>query len=168
MFSRDKKLTNEQVVEKVLLEKYNSFYRTAISYTHNEADAADIVQEGAYRAIKNCRSLKDPQFASTWVYRIMLNEVYRFVTQKRPDSLDQMDDYQEEGKSDSYEDTDLRRVLDSMDPADKAVIELKYFEELKIKEIAEILGENENTVKSRLYRGLRKLRIDLEAEGYDR
>ena len=168
MFSRDKKLTNEQVVEKVLLEKYNSFYRMAISYTHNEADAADIVQEGAYRAIKNCRSLTDPQFASTWVYRIMLNEVYRFVTQKRPDSLDQMDDYQEEGKSDSYEDTDLRRFLDSMDPADKAVIELKYFEELKIKEIAEILGENENTVKSRLYRGLRKLRIDLEAEGYDR
>ena len=168
MFSRDKKLTNEQVVEKVLLEKYNSFYRMAISYTHNEADAADIVQEGAYRAIKNCSSLKDPQFASTWVYRIMLNEVYRFVTQKRPDSLDQMDDYQEEGKSDSYEDTDLRRVLVSMDPADKAVIELKYFEELKIKEIAEILGENENTVKSRLYRGLRKLRIDLEAEGYDR
>ncbi|MGN0242234.1 MAG: RNA polymerase sigma factor, partial [Candidatus Weimeria sp.] len=63
---------------------------------------------------------------------------------------------------------DLHRILDQMDPTDKAVIEFKYFEEKKIKEIAEILGENENTVKSRLYRGLRKLRIDLEAEGYDR
>ena len=168
MFSRDKKLTNEQIVEKVLLEKYNSYYRMAVSYTHSEADAADIVQEGAYRAIKNSKALKEAQFAYTWVYRIMMNEIYRFVTQKRPDSLDQMEDYREEGESDKYEDTDLRRILDSMDPADKAVIELKYFEELKIKEIAEILGENENTVKSRLYRGLRKLRIDLEAEGYDR
>ena len=94
--------------------------------------------------------------------------IYRAVSKNRSDSLDQMEEYQEEGKSDTYEDTDLRRVLDSMDPEDKAVIELKYFEELKLKEIAEILGENENTVKSRLYRGLRKLRVDLEAEGYDR
>lgn len=168
MFSRERKSTNEQIVEKVLLEKYNSFYRMAISYTHNEADAADIVQEGAYRAIRNCKDLKNTEFASTWVYRIMMNEIYRTVSKNRPDSLDQMEDYQEEGKSDTYEDTDLRRVLDSMDPEDKAVIELKYFEELKLKEIAEILGENENTVKSRLYRGLRKLRVDLEAEGYDR
>ena len=156
MFSRERKSTNEQIVEKVLIEKYNGFYRMAISYTHNEADAADIVQEGAYRAIRNCKDLKNTEFA------------YRAVSKNRPDSLDQMEEYQEEGKSDTYEDTDLRRVLDSMDPEDKAVIELKYFEELKLKEIAEILGENENTVKSRLYRGLRKLRVDLEAEGYDR
>ena len=47
MFSRERKSTNEKIVEKVLIEKYNSFYRMAISYTHNEADAADIVQEGA-------------------------------------------------------------------------------------------------------------------------
>lgn len=168
MFSRERKSTKEQIVEQILLDKYNSFYRMAVSYTHNEADAADIVQEGAYRAIRHCNELKNASYASTWVYRIMMNEIYRLTSRTKPDSLDQMEDFREEGKSDRYEDTDLRRVLDAMDPKDKAVIELKYFEEMKIKEIAEIIGENENTVKSRLYRSLKKLRQELEAEGYDR
>ena len=44
---------------------------------------------------------------------------------------------------------------------DKAVIELKYFEDMKLTEIAEVLNENVNTVKSRLYRGLKKLRLEL-------
>lgn len=167
MFSRERKSTNERLIEKVILEKYNSYYRMAVSFTHNEADAEDIVQEGAYRAIKNARSLKNPEFAETWIYRIMMNEIYRSVQKNQPDSLDAMD-YQGEGKSDTYEDTDLQRILDSLDPKDKAVIQLKYFEEMKLREIAEILGENENTVKSRLYRSLKKLKQDMEAEGYDR
>ena len=40
-------------------------------------------------------------------------------------------------------------------------IELKYFEELTFEEIAEILEENINTIKSRLYRGLKKLKLEL-------
>ena len=43
---------------------------------------------------------------------------------------------------------------------DKAVIELKYFEDMKLTEIAEVLNENVNTIKSRLYRGLKKLRVE--------
>ena len=48
-----------------------------------------------------------------------------------------------------------------MSQEDKAVIELKYFEDLKLAEIAAVLDENVNTVKSRLYRGLKKLRLEL-------
>ena len=42
----------EQKIEQILLEKYNSYYRLAYSYVHNEADAADIVQNGAYKAMQ--------------------------------------------------------------------------------------------------------------------
>lgn len=93
----------------------------------------------------------------------MMNEIYRYGSHKQPDSLDMYD----EGKEDVYEDADLAVILDHLDPKDKAVIVLKYFEELKLKEIAEILGENENTIKSRLYRSLKKLKQNMEAEGYD-
>ena len=51
-----------------------------------------------------------------------------------------------------------------MSVKDKAVIELKYFEDLKLEEIADILEENISTVKSRLYRGLKKLRIQLQED----
>ena len=41
--------SKEKAVENILYEKYNSYYRMAMSYVHNESDAMDIVQEGAYK-----------------------------------------------------------------------------------------------------------------------
>ena len=167
VFSRERKTTNEKLIEGILLEKYNSYYRMALSYTKNEADAADIVQEGAYRAIRMAGSLKDPKFASTWIYRIMMNEIYRTMSRAGATSLDAIE-YEGEGHEDKYRDTDLERVLDSLDKKDQAVIKLRYFEEMTLQEIARILDENENTVKSRLYRSLKKLRAKMEESGYDR
>lgn len=168
MFSlgKDKK---GQKIEQILLENYNSYYRLAYSYVHNEADAGDIVQNGAYKAILNSSTLKQEEYAATWVYRIMLNEIFRFLKKERPGSqsaegetIVSFEEMQvEPGKEDQYENIDLRRALDSISQEDKAVIELKYFEDLKFDEIAEVLGENVNTVKSRLYRGLKKLRLEL-------
>jgi len=89
----------------------------------------------------------------------MLNEIFGYVKKNREVSLDEMP--VEEGREDSYENIDLRRALDAMDERDKAVIELRYFEDMKLEDIARVLGENPNTVKSRLYRGLKKLRLEL-------
>ena len=134
----------------------------AMSYVHNESDAMDIVQEGAYKAIKNSKSLKEPAFAGTWIYRIMLNEVYRFL--KKNKGISFLEEVTEISYEDKYENIDLKQALDNMSVKDKAVIELKYFEDLKLEEIADILEENISTVKSRLYRGLKKLRIQLQED----
>lgn len=157
----------EQKVEQTVLEEYNRYYRLAYSYVHSEADAADIVQEGACRAILRSESLVQEEYVKTWVYRIMLNEIFRFLKQHT---------YAAGGEvplemateacivEDHYEEIDLMRALDAMEPEDKAVIELRYFEDMKLSEIAEILDENINTVKSRLYRGLKKLKLELADE----
>lgn len=150
----------EQKIEKILLENYNRYFRLAYSYVHNEADAADIVQNGAYRAIAGSHGLRKEEYASTWVYRIMLNEVFRFC-KGRKNTVSMEEILEEKGTEDVYENFDLRRALDSLSQEDKAVIELRYFEDRKIEDIAEILGENVNTVKSRLYRGIKKLRLKL-------
>jgi len=158
------KETRERKIEGILLEKYNCYYRLAYSYVHNEADASDIVQEGAYRAILNSGSLKRTEYAQTWVYRIMLNEIFRFMSKNKDAESDTVsfDELGEEfGKEDRYEDIDLARALEAIPPKDKAVVELKYFEDMKLSEIAEVMGENVNTVKSRLYRSLRKLKLEL-------
>lgn len=61
---------------------------------------------------------------------------------------------------------DLQRALDALPEQDKAVILLRYFEDMKLEEIAVILEENLSTVKSRLYRSMKKLRGALgEDEG---
>lgn len=154
-----KKNTKEQKIEELLLENYNRYYRLAYSYVHNEADAADIVQDGAYKAILNSDTLQKEEYASTWIYRIMLNEIFRFLKKEMPVSIEEV--FVEQAEEDSYEDVDLRRALDSLSKEDKTVIELKYFEDMKLTDIAEVLGENVSTVKSRLYRGLKKLRLEL-------
>ena len=66
------------------------------------------------------------------------------------------------GSEDRYEDFDLRKALDALPKEDKAVVMLRYFEELKLEEISQILQENVSTVKSRLYRSIKKLRLSLE------
>ena len=152
---KDKK---EQKIEQLLLENYNSYYRLAYSYVHNESDACDIVQNGAYRAILHSDTLRQEKYAATWIYRIMLNEIFRFVKKERSLPLDVVE--VEQGKEDTYENIDLQRALDMLPKEDKAVIELKYFEDMKLTEIAEVLNENVNTIKSRLYRGLKKLRVE--------
>lgn len=160
---------NAQIIEQVILENYNQYYRLAFSYVHNEADAGDIVQNGAYHALKSSHTLQKPEYAQTWVYRIMLNECFRFRKQSKFISYEAMqEEYGTETvyKEDSYADVDLQRAIEALSPKDKAVVILKYFEDKKLAEIAEILGENTNTVKSRLYRSIKKLR-DALSDGVD-
>lgn len=162
MFPRGKKRdTKEEIIEQTILKKYNSYYRMAMSFVHNEADAADIVQEGAYKAIKNSDSLKYVEYVETWIYRIMMNEIYRRLDTKDIESIND-ESYAELEVEDTYENLDLKRALDSLSVKDKTVIQLKYFEGLKLDEIAYILEENLSTVKSRLYRGLKKLRCKMD------
>ena len=156
------KKTKEKIIEELLLHNYNRYYRLAYSYVHNEDDAADIVQNGAYKAIKNSGSLKQETYAATWLYRIMLNEIFNFYKQKKADSLDLV--LEEPKTEDVYEDIDLKRALETLPKEDRMIVELKYFEDMKLEEIAEIMDENVNTIKSRLYRSIRKLRLQLEEE----
>lgn len=154
-----KKNAKDKCVEHILLSEYDRYFRLAMSFVHNEADAGDIVQNGAYKAIKGSHTLKNAEYAATWVYRIMLNEIFRFC--KTPQHVP-LEEIGESGYEDAYEDFDLQKALDSLSKEDKAVVELRYFEDLKLEEIGEILQENVNTVKSRLYRSVKKLRIKLE------
>lgn len=99
--------TKEKAVEQLLLTNYNQYYRLAYSYVHNENDAGDIVQNAAYKAIKNSGSLKEESYAATWLYRIVVNEIFTFCRQQKNESLDTAEEAYAE---DSYEDFDLSLI----------------------------------------------------------
>ena len=48
-----------EVIEDLLLRNYNKYYRIACSYLHNDEDAGDVVQNGAYKAILNSHKLNN-------------------------------------------------------------------------------------------------------------
>ena len=161
MKRRSREQANEDIIEALLLENYDRYYRLAHSYVHNDDDAADIVQNSAYKAIKNCGSLKQNEFAATWLYRIVLNEIFTFCRQKKTEALDAVQN--EPQAMDVYENIDLKRALETLPAEDKMIVELKYFEDMKLEEIASLMQENINTIKSRLYRSIKKLRLRLDA-----
>lgn len=152
--------TKESVVSEMLISEYAMFYRIAFTYVHNEADALDIVQESAYKAMYHAGKLKKTEYAKTWICRIVINEAISFL---RKQKAEQTDPLMEEMTGSEAEDmTDLRNAVKKLPPEEKTVIILRYFEDMKLEEIAGVCGESVNTVKSRLYRTLKKLRLDLE------
>lgn len=152
----------EQAVESTLLANYEKYYRLALSYTRNEADACDIVQEAAYKAILKCESLKNIEYADTWIYRIVINEAYTFLKKRRTE--ENLDEIEEKNISaeDAYENLDLKQALERLDEKDRTIVVLRFFEDRRLDEIAEILDMNLNTVKSRLYRVMDRLKLALD------
>ena len=63
----------------------------------------------------------------------------------------------------SYEsDDDIEKELDRLDLDVQGIIKLRFFEELSLKEISRIMGMNLNTVKTKLYRGLKQLKENMQ------
>ena len=149
----------EELISRMLLDNYQKYYRLAYSYVHNEDDAMDIVQEGAYKAILHADALRKEEFAGTWIYRIMMNEAVNFVRKNRRDYTEVEEDMAT--VEDRYQDFDLRKVIDALPEEERAIIILRFFEDLTIEQVAQVLQKNVSTVKSRLYRILDKLKIDL-------
>lgn len=149
----------EELISRMLLDNYQKYYRLAYSYVHNEDDAMDIVQEGAYKAILHADALRKEEYAGTWIYRIMMNEAVNFVRKNRRDYTEVEEDMAT--VEDRYQDFDLRKAIDALSEEERAIIILRFFEDLTIEQVAQVLQKNVSTVKSRLYRILDKLKIDL-------
>lgn len=148
----------EALIHECLIKNYGKYYRIAYSYTFQEQDAMDIVQESAYRAILKSDSLKRPEYADTWICRIIMNEAVRFLEKNRGRTIN-IEEVSEEGTSDQMEDIDLKRALGKLDEKERAIVVMRYFEEEKLEAIGRMLDLNVNTVKSRLYRAIEKLKV---------
>lgn len=155
---------NTADTERILTDNYEKYYRLAYSYMRNEDDALDVVQESAYRAIRDCGKVKNKDYLSTWIYRIVVNTALDLLRKKKKETL--TEELPEIPVEDQYQETELRTILNQLDHKSKTIIILRYFEDLKLEDIADILGDNLNTVKARLYRSLKRLRLNLEAEHY--
>jgi len=154
----------EALVHECLVKNYEKYYRMAYSYVFREQDAMDIVQEGAYRAILKSDLLKQPEYVDTWICKIMINEALRFLKKNKLAEVD-MDAVPEQGQEDQVEDIDLQRALDKLDEQERTIVVLRYFEEEKIDTIGKVMELNVNTVKSRLYRAMDKLKKYMETGG---
>lgn len=143
------------------------FYRVAYSYTKNKEDALDIVQESVYKGLKSVASLREERFMATWFYRILINTSITYYKKTKEVDIAAV---QEEGYTSPYQSAeymDLYHAIDQLGAEDRALIILRYFEDLKFKDISKIMSLNESTIKTRLYKVLAYLRTELACEVND-
>lgn len=149
-----------------------------------QEDARDVCQETFLRVLKKAHRFRQGSRFSTWMYQIALNLCRDQLRKKRRWGLLLADSYEVddrvapsvEARRDERNDPSLgverqetrhavMRALREIPAEQREVLILKEFEELKFKEIAEILGCPESTVKSRMYYGLNGLRTALARQG---
>lgn len=156
----------EKILTRCITENKENVYRLAYSYVKNKEDALDIVQDSIYKAMTRMDLLKDPAAVKSWFYRIVVNTSLDFLrrTKKVQAMEPEVIETYSPAAEDVYSDMDLKRTLEDLPTKYRAVIVLRYFEDMKINEVAEVLNENTNTIKTRLYQALQLLRVKLNDE----
>jgi len=158
----------DQIVE-YILGNQDKFYRLAYSYIRNQDGALDAVQNAILHALEKHGTLRDIGAVRTWFYRILVNECLMYIRKRDreiPVDSENWDDkfsgvYIESAFEPGVE---VLKKLDQLGEETKTVILLYYFEGLTLKEIAEVTQTNLNTVKSRMYSGLRKMKGILNSD----
>lgn len=152
----------------------------AKSFRNNDDDAKDIYQEVFLRVFRGLKNFQFKSEFSTWLFRITTNVCLTYQSRKKEyDSLDKevyMDDESpvtlsetliSENNSDSLAiGSDLMNhissAVDELPPQQKMVFTLKYFQEYKIKEIADMMQCSEGAVKKYLFTATHKMRNSLK------
>ncbi len=140
-------------------------YKIALSYVKDEHEALEAIQETTYRAYTKLKSLKNPSFFHTWLIRILINYCIDVQKRKRkelpllsiPDSPTAQDALDEKIR--------LELAIERLKPKYQHIIILKYYQDLTLTEIAELLEKPEGTVKTWLHKALSELRLQIKEEG---
>jgi RNA polymerase sigma-70 factor (ECF subfamily) len=135
-----------------------------IVVSHDDAD--DILQNVFIKVWKNVDSFREDSSLYTWLYRIATNESLSFLHKSRRQSVFSLDDQTnhitEEPLTDKYFDGDelqtkLQAAVLKLPDKQKIVFNMKYFEEMKYEEMAEILKTSVGALKASYHHAVRKI-----------
>lgn len=149
--------------ELVFQEQSNVVYRLCLYKTSNKDVAHDITQETFMRLWKVLCSGKEVDKPKQYVYQIARNLIVDYYKDKKSVSLDQLQEagFEPESKAGIVDDAEvsiLKEVIESLEPDFREVAYLRFVEEMKVKDIAEMLDLSENLVSVRINRAKNKIK----------
>ena len=133
--------------------------------TNSPETAWDVVQETWVTIISRLDTLKDFRSFQKWAYRILNNKCVDIIRNTNRQSEVNKKYFKKammnkSGKSEQIE--NVKNSIEELDHERRAVLLLRFYEKMSIRRIAEVLKVPEGTVKSRLHRALKELRILLK------
>lgn len=164
---------NQAAIETFVRQYETGVFRLALSIVGDQVEANEITQETFISALRSLRSYKEKKSLKAWLYTIALNQsrshlrkrkalerlrgtlhsVFRVETQKQTSP--------EESAIQNDRETQIWKALNQLDEPFRTVVILRYFHELPIAEISQILSVNEGTIHSRLHTARERLRSAL-------
>ncbi len=181
-------LTDEQLVERAIADHPNAFgeivkrwerkiFALCFGMLGREDEAQDAAQETFIAAFRNLSGFRGDAKVSSWLHRIAVNQCLTTMRRKKSRSESYLDDEDESaGKvfvappnktparaaERNERSAIVRQAVNSLPPDLRQIIVMKEFEEMTFQQISETLEVPLSTVKSRLYTGLKQLRMRLE------
>ena len=171
-----------QALNRLFTQWYRPVYNIAYRYFSDTERASDVSQQTFIVLQEKLGQLRDPSAFRLWLYRTVINLCHtearnastRLRIQRQAAGEDRRP-HLTPGPEELYQRTERAELvlaaLQTLPEEQRTVLIMKEYEGLKFREIAEVLELSENTVKSRLYYGLRALRqffltTDLKKEVY--
>lgn len=175
---------DQEVITELYNRTYNNVYHTIKAMVKDEDTVLDILQDSYIKGFQSLEQLDKPENYRAWMKRIAANKTKDWLKRKKPVLFSELAD-EDSGEELEFEDTRVQNlpeqvieqqetarlvneILDTLSEEQRLVIGMFYYEQMSVKEIAEIVGCSENTVKSRLNYGRKKIEVqvrELEKKG---
>ena len=165
---------NEDAIETLVRQYETGVFRLALSVCNDVPEAYEITQETFIAVLRSLRGYQEKKSFKAWLYTITINTARshlrkRRLTEKLRTTLTtlfqvevQKSSTPEEAAIQREKETILWKALNSLDERHRMVTVLRYFQELSVTEISEILSIHEGTVHSRLHTARERLKHALE------
>ncbi|WP_224489432.1 RNA polymerase sigma factor [Robertkochia flava] len=154
----------------VLVDRYQEMaYTIAVRLLQDPDEAADIVQESFIKSFEVLDSFRGDAKFSTWIYRIVYRKSLdrlKAIKRRKTDAFEEIGEgsFTAEGGEDAVQlmvaaeqEEMVKKAVSALNPDEQTLILLYYYEELPIREIAEVLDMGMENVKVRLFRTRKKL-----------
>jgi len=138
-------------------------YRLAYSHTRSAADAEDIYQDVFLRYFQKRPVFESEEHRKAWLLRVTVNRARSLFTSawfRKTVPLETCIAFTEP------DERKLDEALAQLHQKDRTLLHLFYYEKLSTKEMAQILGRKESTIRTQLTRARRKLAETMKGEAY--
>jgi RNA polymerase sigma-70 factor (ECF subfamily) len=157
----------------LLVERHRErIYLLIWRMVRNREDALDLSQEVFVKAYRKLKSFRHESNFYTWLYRIAVNLALNFAKREKFRSFLSLSDLSRElvsgsSPSEEIERNELSSRIDqavmALPEKQRMVFILRHYEEMSVKEVADLLGKSEGTIKANYFQAVRKLRRSLKS-----